>query len=295
MGLLQAGMSNIKRTCYLCTHCICEKANGTQKFTCNKDRCFARANLCYRGHFKERAKPIIVNSDVIGVKRTTTRKNLIIRETLRYKKGIAILAIILGFFRFLSGINILTDIYVKFGGYSAIDLILGYGELGSQINGILQISRFIVIIGMGLCFCIFIWGIRLLLADKKTYYIDSRKKSYKLNKAILSFSVMYALCEIVFLVIISRFSLGREIISISITSLLLSLSFVGVLILLASLGFRPVKKTTVTIEASIKLPVKETKALAKNSIQCDSIDDEIIRLRKKIEKRKLEKELEELE
>lgn len=77
MGLLKAGVENIKRTCYLCAHCVCEKTSDeTQRFTCSINRDFAQANTCLHNHFKERTKPIIVIGNAIGVKTEAIPKNL---------------------------------------------------------------------------------------------------------------------------------------------------------------------------------------------------------------------------
>lgn len=149
-------------------------------------------------------------------------------DTLKNKKAIGIIAIILGLLRFTSGINLITELILlkdEIEGYTGPI----YVDISNYISTIEIILPFMIILVLG----IFILGIVLLNVDKGIPQSEPRKKSRQINTYLLIVTAIYALFEII------SIAVAPEILSSQLSgwSIVGSLGFVAVLILLCIVGF----------------------------------------------------------
>lgn len=149
-------------------------------------------------------------------------------DTLKNKKAIGIIAIILGLLRFTSGINLSTELILlkdEIEGYTGSI----YDDISNYISTIETILPFMIILTL----VIFILGIVLLKADKGIPQSEPRKKSRQINTYLLIVTATYLLFEIISFAAMPE-SLSSQLSGGSIVG---SLGFVVVLILLCIVGF----------------------------------------------------------
>jgi hypothetical protein len=202
-------------------------------------------------------------------------------KTLRFKKAIGIIAIILGLWRFANGFNAVNDLQTL---KSAIAKNTNPALL-SDMKSFVTLTTIYLPITMVLVLAIFIAGICLLTADKNTLATDPREKSRKINVTICSLAVAHIIGEIVYYLSIPQSVRG----AVPVFSIIVSIGFVVALAVLCYLGMRPIPAPSVAPVVSAPNTPAETLA---EPVQ--TLDTDILTLKKEIEKRKLEKELKSL-
>jgi len=212
-------------------------------------------------------------------------------KTLQWKKTIGILAIILGGLRFITGLDSLPEI-LKLEeiidnyeyGYTTDSLIKDISRYLSLIRNIFPIE----LIALG---SIFILGIILLCSDRKIPDDMPRPKSRKIAMSILISSIIYLIAEMILFLSIPS-SLSEEISEVEIIP---SLGFVITTITFCALGlFNKKGATNDETTRYILDPKTYQESTAILRPKTNPLDEEIDNLKKEIEKRKLEKELAEL-
>lgn len=212
-------------------------------------------------------------------------------KTLQWKKTIGILAIILGGLRFITGIISFSEILELEEiidnyeyGYTTDSLIRDITNYISLIENIFPVE----LLALG---SIFILGIVLLCSDRRVPDDMPRQKSRKIAMSIFIISTVYLIAEMILFLLIPS-SLEEEILPITI---ILSLGFVITTITFCALGLFN-KKGATNDETSryILDPKTYQERTAILQPKTNPLDEEIDNLKKEIEKRKLEKELAEL-
>lgn len=212
--------------------------------------------------------------------------------TLRWKKTIGIIAIILGGLRFITGISSYSD-------YMELEATIRTTNPNIIIesNFVKDVQEFIAfwknmfpleLITLGI---IFILGITLLCVDRELTNEMSHPKSRKVCLAILITAIIHLILEVITWTS-TPVSLRAEISPVTIIS---SLGFVCVLIVFCTNGLWGKKnfdlqKTDATNTGN---EIKTTDILTTEP-QLTPLDIEIAELKKQIEKRRLEKEIQEL-
>lgn len=196
-------------------------------------------------------------------------------KTLRWKKTIGVLAIILGGLRFLTGIDTLSKL-------DAMEkLISGSTSLASEeLRNYISSATGLLISEMFLLMLMLILGITLLSVDKGLTDEMPREKSKRICGAIFVVSIIYLFMEI-----IACGTMPSEIRNeISPFTFIGSFGFLGVLIVFCVLGLGRDKKE---VNA-------QTNTTATKPAPLSPLDTEIEQLKKNIEKLKLQKELAQL-
>ncbi len=219
-------------------------------------------------------------------------------KTLRWKKTIGVIAIVLGVLRFCSGYNALMRL-------SDIENIISSPYLDQAIAHDLQsyvdIAKIILPLNCFILCTIFILGIGLLCADKGLTDEMPRPKSYWLTVGILVTAIIHLILEVASFAVMPA-SLSDQ---ISITTTILSLGFVLLLIIWCSVGLGGLPKDQRVLPTPEKSPyilttgtdlTPQERAAIMNASRnqpepLSPLDAEIEQLKKAIEKRKLEKEV----
>lgn len=208
-------------------------------------------------------------------------------KSLHWKKTIGILAIILGALRFISCLSVpsqITELETVIDDYNSVadsNLLIGIRSYLSTLKDLFPFELIAVAL-------ILILGITLLCVDRGIPENMPRKKSRNICTAILVTSIAYLIMEII-LLSSTPSELGSEVYSPAF--IIGSLGFVVTLIIFCILGL--CKKNNpnymTTFNQSQPQPQNE-----KSQLKTTPLDIEIDNLKKEIERRKLEKELAEL-
>ena len=212
-------------------------------------------------------------------------------KTLQWKKTIGILAIILGGLRFITGIISFSEILGLDLDEEAINIGYASGYLTYDIVNYIFLIKNILPVELLALGSIFILGIILLCSDRKIPDDMPRPKSRKIAMSIFIISIIYLIAEMILFLSIPS-SLSEEISSVEIIP---SLGFVITTITFCALGLFN-KKGATNDETSryILDPKTYQERTAILQPKTNPLDEEIDNLKKEIEKRKLEKELAEL-
>lgn len=205
-------------------------------------------------------------------------------KTLRWKKTIGALAIILGGLRFTTGLSTFSDIAdleTTLDTYGST-LSTTFVEEVTKYISFVKIMLPIELIALGVIFTL---GIVLLCTERNIDMNLPRPISRKIATDILIAAVIYFILEIIAFSAIPN-SLSED---MSPTTIFTSLGFVSVLIIYCALGLKkqrnlPEHDFNTTAQPSTTMPATATQ-----------IDTQIEELKKEIEKRKLEKELKQLD
>jgi choline-glycine betaine transporter len=196
-------------------------------------------------------------------------------KTLKLKKGIGIIAIILGALRFFSGINSISN-------YNYIESeIANYSDnpqydqnLINDLRQLVSLARVFVPLEIITSMAIFILGIVLLSVDNGKLLKEPREKSRRITVILLISSIIYALVEFTFMVSCPS-SITKEINSATIIG---SLGFVVTLIILCGIGLKGVKENNPYISELEKELVKITntkqKEIEKLKTELEKTQDE---------------------
>ena len=196
-------------------------------------------------------------------------------EILRFKKTIGILSIVLGALRFLSIISTYQDVNAL---AISLDSLTIEDALINDIHSYTSTMKFLLPVEFIATGAILVLGIVLLCIDKGISQEMPRHKSCIIVLSILGTSLFYLILEIIAL---SSIPSGLNEL-ISPLSIIFSLGFICVLIIFCRVGLKN------------KSNPKQTKlqpSAITNETELTLQDIEIANLKKEIEKRKLEKEL----
>lgn len=216
------------------------------------------------------------------------------RNTLYWKKTIGILSIILGGLRFTNGINTYVNI-------STIEKQLNnslYSDVYPGITQYVSLCRDLLPFELIAVASILVLGIVLLCTEKGIPTNMPREKSRKICYGILGVSLFHLYMEWY----IYKHTPDIIIDNISLITVFASLCWVIVLITfcilgLKNIGYSPkyfVSNTPMIYIEEIATLIPSKEATNQDKIEQDPIDQEIADLKKQIEKRKLEKELEQI-
>jgi len=196
-------------------------------------------------------------------------------KTLRFKTAIGALAIILGLWRFSSGMrSILALQELK----AAIAKNL-YPLKLDDMKSIATITTVYLPIALLLVFGIFVAGVCLLCVDKGVAVTEPREKSRKWATAVCALAITHALGELVY------YCCWPQSYKHWTPEMTMGLVWVAGLVVLCLLGLRAIPAPR---------PVKQPAPVAAPDVVTPAtitLDAEIVQLKKEIEKRRLEKEL----